>query len=678
MALSGSNSKNFSTKSYFRLRVVWSASQNIPNNSSYVTATLYLDSLSGYAAINDATNSTTSITINGNKKSWTTQSDVSANGTKNLGSHAVSVGHNADGTKTFSISASHNVDITWSGSYIGTVTVSGSHTLNTIPRASKFTRLDAFSVGGHPTITISRYSSSFSHDITAKIGSSTIQTWTGQGLPTSLAFSSTADNLLYSAIRNSASATMTVTIQTKSGSTNIGSAVSRTCTVTVPSSVVPSFSSITASEQVASVPGIVGSGRYVQNLSKLKFAINSASGSHYSTIKSYKITFNGQTWNSSTGTTGLINKSGNITATATITDSRSRSVSKSMTVTLLPYGTPTLSKVSAERAIAGGVVNGQGTYVKATTVGSVSSLSVSGVQKNKRVLTINTRVKGTSAWTQKYTNTSTTAYSFSLANTVGTFSATTSYDVQIVLSDYFNTTVSSLTISTASATMSWGKDGVGIGKIHEKGALDVRGDTFIEGTFSLTGQIKAANNQYINSSLGAALNLQNSDVEGLNGLYFNDVSSTGNGEGLNFLKNGKTDQSKNKDDYDNLLMNNGKAYFNGVASGDVLWTGAVYMHADHHITPSKKLSECPNGWLLTWSVYTGGAAKDYDWNHTFVHKTHGERHAGNGFMANVTQDGKNDNHFNKYLYVYNHVINGYASNSISPANILVMREVIAW
>lgn len=198
-------------------------------------------------------------------------------------------------------------------------------------------------------------------------------------------------------------------------------------------------------------------------------------------------------------------------------------------------------------------------------------------------------------------------------------------------------------------------------------------DTAYDG-FQFNNIVTFKPNMYMGT--GPAMDLANGDIAGINSLYFNDVSSVG--EGLYFLKNGATSGSTITSDYDTFFMNNGDAIWNGVRSGDVLFSGATYMNGTQSVTPTKKLNECPNGWILTWSVYSGGVAKDYDWNQTVIHKSHAARHNGNGYMAIVSQDANANNIFSKYIYVYNHVINGYASNGVAPSNISVLREVIAW
>ena len=56
-----------------------------------------------------------------------------------------------------------------------------------------------------------------------------------------------------------------------------------------------------------------------------------------------------------------------------------------------------------------------------------------------------------------------------------TFSTTSSYNIQLKVKDSFGTTTSTLNVSTISALLNIEKNGVGVGKIHENGALDVGG-----------------------------------------------------------------------------------------------------------------------------------------------------------------------------------------------------------
>lgn len=130
----------------------------------------------------------------------------------------------------------HNSDGSWSATltlrgYIYTYAVSGSGavSLPTIPRASTISVSNA-NIGSNTTITISRKSSSFTHTLTYSFSgltgtiatktSSTSVTWT---IPTSF----------YAKIPNAKSGTATVTCTTYNGNTQVGSATTDTCTVTV-------------------------------------------------------------------------------------------------------------------------------------------------------------------------------------------------------------------------------------------------------------------------------------------------------------------------------------------------------------------------------------------------------------------------------------------------------------
>ena len=53
----------------------------------------------------------------------------------------------------------------------------------------------------------------------------------------------------------------------------------------------------------------------------------------------------------------------------------------------------------------------------------------------------------------------------------------------------------------------------------------------------------------------------------------------------------------------------------------VLWTGANLLGSGSSVKPSKKLSECKNGWILCWSGYNSGSASGTRNQFTYVPKT---------------------------------------------------------
>lgn len=343
-----------------------------------------------------------------------------------------------------------------------------------IPVSSVSLSASSVNYGSSVTINISRAHSKLTHRIRYNWNNNT---GTIVSSTSSTSYSWTVPNNFMNYIPNSTSTTGTIYVDTYNGTKLVGTR-SVNLRTTVPSSVVPNFSSIGHSEQNSAVAALnLGSGVYAQNLSKIKFTINGAAGAYGSTIKSYKIVYDGTTYNSSSATTGTIKNSGTRTVTATITDSRGRTASKSATVSVLAYNSPSISSFSVRRCNEDGSNNDMGEYIKVTYGGSMSNLN----SKNTATVYIDTKPRSSSTWTTK--NSFAITGSFSGTKIFGTYEITQSYDVRIRVVDKFYTVTSTKQLSTAVVTMSWGKQGVGIGKIWEQGALDVGGDIYSSGYY---------------------------------------------------------------------------------------------------------------------------------------------------------------------------------------------------
>lgn len=135
MATSGTIEKKFhggSTGGYY-FGIDWKVnSQSTANNSSNVTASVFIrTSGNGYTISSSATKNIT-LTINGTSYSGTATVGMGANSKKTLLTKTVDVKHNSDGTKTCSFACSGVLGLTLSGKYYGTVSHSGSGTFNTI------------------------------------------------------------------------------------------------------------------------------------------------------------------------------------------------------------------------------------------------------------------------------------------------------------------------------------------------------------------------------------------------------------------------------------------------------------------------------------------------------------------------------------------------------------------
>lgn len=330
MATSGTIQQTIRTG--YRLQIAWTVdSQSVANNTSSVTAKVQLVSTGSSYTINSTASKSGSVTINGTKYTFSFTASLSGNQTKTLYTKTVTVAHNADGTKTCSFSATCGINVTLSGTYYGNVTASGTGTFNTIARASTISSVtSSVSVDGTNAVAvnITRAASSFTHTVVFSFGSYS-KTTTGVGTSTSYAIPQSWLN----AIPNATSGTAKVTVTTYSGSTKIGSAVSKDFTLTVPSSVVPTISSVTIAEAVSGLATQFGA--YVQGKSKLSVKITAA-GALSSAIKTYKTTIQGANFTAASFTSGVLNQSGTSNVTITVTDSRGRTASTTRSITVRP------------------------------------------------------------------------------------------------------------------------------------------------------------------------------------------------------------------------------------------------------------------------------------------------------------------------------------------------------
>lgn len=116
----------------YQLRSDWSSSINVAGNYSDVTVNHYLVLPSGWSLyIGSRTNSCTC----NETKSFTSPSISSGGGqTIHLGTTTHRVYHNTDGTKSINLSTTFNMKATISGTYVASITNSGTITLDTIPR----------------------------------------------------------------------------------------------------------------------------------------------------------------------------------------------------------------------------------------------------------------------------------------------------------------------------------------------------------------------------------------------------------------------------------------------------------------------------------------------------------------------------------------------------------------
>lgn len=164
MALSGSKYTAFARH---RLVLEWKASQNVAGNYSDVSIWLYLQSMDAYGAMYASAVGQAQVTADGRKQTENATSQLNAYQKKLLLAKVWRVNHNTDGSKSFSISASYYVNVTFAGAYYGTVSIpSFSVSLNKIPRKSSLNPVPDLNIPNKLSVSIARQSSSFNHNLT--------------------------------------------------------------------------------------------------------------------------------------------------------------------------------------------------------------------------------------------------------------------------------------------------------------------------------------------------------------------------------------------------------------------------------------------------------------------------------------------------------------------------------
>ena len=357
----------------YRIRL-WldQVSQNIGNNSSQVRVRLAL--LSTNYSFNSYSVSAF-VDVNGQRLNWSGSPSVGYNATTWLIDQTITVGHNADGTKSFNFAARFNGAGGWSP---GTLSLgTGTFTLTTIPRMSTASVGNCV-IGSNVTISINRQNDSFTHTVRYAWGdkSGTIATNVGTSCTWSIPMDF-ANN-----IPNATSGTGTIYVDTYSGSTLTGTKPTN-FTASLPDSIKPSFSGLTLTDTNAQVKALMSGNNFVQVLSNVQVNFNGQKGAYGSSITGYKAELVGkkQVTNSNGGTLGIMNFNGSATIRASVFDSRGRqSDTKDMTINVLEYFAPALSFSVARSGSTSSTFT-------ITRNAKIAPLMISNSQKNVMTLT---------------------------------------------------------------------------------------------------------------------------------------------------------------------------------------------------------------------------------------------------------------------------------------------------
>lgn len=455
MATSGYKDFNVTSDGLIKIRYKWTAgTPNIANNFTPVNWILQEISTNSKAVINSSVAKDFSVTTDGTKASGTNTVGINGGITRTLASGSKNIYHNSDGTKTFNFSFSQEFNITYSGVSIGTITGSGTGTLDTIPRASVLGSISNFTIGNAITIPITKYSSSFSDTLNIYVGDTWIKRVEGLTNNQSISFTAAELNNIYAAMANVTSATFRFVNSTYSGANVIGTST-KTATGTINANIKPTISSVSIQEAVSNIKTQFGF--YVQNKSKLGVTISATAGSG-SSIESYDVSINGSKYNSSSFTTEVLTTSGTNNYSVKVTDRRGRTATTSGTFTVTAYTSPTISNLSVVRCLANGTLDDNGNYAKVNGSASITALS----NKNTKSFKLQYKLKTDTTWTTVETYTS--SYTYTITNKiVPNISADNPYEFRILATDFFGEIPSKVVpLSTGYTILDIKADGKGI------------------------------------------------------------------------------------------------------------------------------------------------------------------------------------------------------------------------
>lgn len=386
------------------------------------------------------------------------------------------IAHNSDGTKSVMIELDIGGYTTNSQNGHGwTVKASKTIELTSIPRTSAditvtdITLGNACNVKWTPALASYRYKLKFSlggWSYTTGVihpNKTSMHTYDGYTIPLDVA----------NQIPNAYTETMTVTLYTYSDSaatTLVGSA-SSAFKVTVPSSVKPTVSVVAS--PVHTLPAAFN-GLYVQGLSRVKATITAET--HYGATLSYKdVTVEGVLYDADDDyTSGYINGKGEVWVNGHAVDSRSYGGYGSTKIDVLPYTSPTLQNVTAERCAADGTPDPSGTYLRIKAKRVYSPCVASSVQKNFCEIRYRYREANESGWSDWVTilaaNSTASDEVTTAALLGGNLATSNSYVIEVQVVDTIGY-ASSVTVMITTDKIYWHRDGannaLGLGKYAE-------------------------------------------------------------------------------------------------------------------------------------------------------------------------------------------------------------------
>jgi hypothetical protein len=326
----------------YTLRADWSAVQNAAGNYSDVTVKHTLVIGSAYS-LNIASRTNT-CSVGGVSQGYTSGGINQKGGSVLLGTTVHRVSHDADGTKTAQLTDTFNINATIDGKKVGSITASGSISLDRIARNATIVTANDFTDETNPTLTYSN-PSSFSCDVSIEFAGGSITragAISGSGGSYTMQLTDSERTALRNASRNSQTLKVVYALKTTIDGVAYYSRAGRKMNVV---DAAPELGAVSYEDTNASTVAVTGDkSRIIQNHSTLSVKVPTATAKKGATIASYAIAFGGVTKTVTAAgavSLGSVDVSYSQALTVTATDSRGFTASQSVQVTVDDYSTPT-------------------------------------------------------------------------------------------------------------------------------------------------------------------------------------------------------------------------------------------------------------------------------------------------------------------------------------------------
>lgn len=467
MALSGSFTGSTSNQ-YVQPKITWSATQNIAENYSMVTATLtYSRTNSGYTTSGKWSGS---ITINGTTTSHSTTEAIyiTQNSNTKAMSATVKVPHNADGSKSVTISCTGTI----AAADLSSTSCSATVVLDSIPRQASITSASNFTDLDNPTVYYSNPTGNAIDSLMACISFT--------GAKDDVAYRDIPKTGTYYAFMLTEAERDILRNNTTSGSRNVlffvrsviggktyYSTETKTFTVKETDNTRPTVTMMVTLNN-GSLPSTF-SGMYIQGKSRLDVSI-SAQGKYNATITAYSAQIGSDAYSLGAETSfvsNVIREDGTIKIIGFAKDTRQFTGNDEQEISVATYSKPLVIPIGSETAIQCYRSDGKGTRIGNSTSVWIKAKRFHYSLLGKNECALQWRKKLISeAWDTRHewkdlipkTDTTTTEYNALLQNEV--FDLRESYTVQIkAIDDIGEYDIKTFEIPTQDVALHLGKGG---------------------------------------------------------------------------------------------------------------------------------------------------------------------------------------------------------------------------